>query len=240
MKVVSLAAVIALGSVQLVLAANGEWERSLAVGATVTSGNSETTAANASIVAEKAGERNEVRLGAEGNFGESTIDGADETTTENAKASLTYKRKFNGSYLYSDNSLAHDDIADLDYRLIVGGGYGYRVIKTDTAKLGLELGTAYMHEELADDSKDDGILLRASARHDQTLSENAKLWATVEYLPRADDFNDYLINGEAGAEAALSKGLSLRVVIQDRYDSIVPVGRDQNDLSIISAVVCQL
>jgi putative salt-induced outer membrane protein YdiY len=246
MKVLSLAAVVALVVSQgvfaeeAVLAEEAGWDSSIAIGVNGTSGNSDTIAINASVTAERIGDVHETRLGIEGNYGESELDGVDETTTQNAKASANYKYRFNGSYVYSDNSLAHDDIAAIDYRLIVGGGFGYYVFETDAAKIGVEAGVAYFSEELADGTSDDGALLRVALRHDQTLSENAKLWWSAEYLPRGDDFDDYLFNAEAGAEASLNSALALRIVVQDRYDSIVPVDRERNDVSVISALVCKL
>ncbi|MBT3191715.1 MAG: DUF481 domain-containing protein [Verrucomicrobia bacterium] len=240
MKVVSIAVAVVVGAAQLVVAADGEWDSTVAAGVNVTSGNSDTLAASGSVSGEKAGEDNEIRLGVEANFAESEVDGVDETTTDNAKAYLAYKYKFDRSYAYSDNSLATDDMADIKYRLIAGVGMGYRVIESDAIKLGLELGAAYMSEELAGDVSDDGILARIAARHDQALSETSKFWLSAEYLPRADDTDDYLLNGEAGVEAALNSTLSLRVVVQDRYDSTVPVDREHNDLAVISSLVYTL
>ena len=46
----------------------------------------------------------------------------DETNTENGRAYLKYKQKYERVYAYSDNSVFHDDIADIDSRLILGAG----------------------------------------------------------------------------------------------------------------------
>jgi len=224
----------------LAVAADGDWDRTVAVGLNVTSGNSETLAMNGSVSAEKAGDVHEIRLGIEGNYGEAEVDEETDTTTQNGKAVAVYKYKLNGSYLYSDNSLFHDDIAAIDFRLVVGVGAGYHVIKTDNAKLGLELGAAYIEEELGDGTSDDNISARLAARHDQALSEHSKFWLSAEYLPNVDDTDDYLLNGEAGLEAALNSSLSLRAVVQDRYDSMVPEGREENDVAVISSLVYKL
>jgi putative salt-induced outer membrane protein YdiY len=231
---------VVLAAVPLATAAEAEWDSTVALGVNITSGNSETLALNGSVAAERDGDVHEIRLGVEGNFGEAEVDGETETTTENAKALAAYKYKLNGTYLYSDNSILHDEIAAVDYRLVIGVGVGYHVIDSENAKLGLELGVAYLKEELADDTQDDNMSARVAARHDQSLSKHAKFWLAAEYLPNTDDTDDYLLNGEAGAEAALNSTLSLRVVLQDRYDSVVPAGREENDLSVISALVYTL
>lgn len=241
MKTVSMIMAIAVTAAGVAgAAADGEWDRTVAVGVNVTSGNSETLAANGSVSAEKAGDVHEIRLGIEANYGEAEVDEETDTTTQNGKAVVAYKYKLNGSYLYSDNSLFHDDVAAIDYRLVVGVGVGYHVIKTDKAKLGLEVGAAYIEEEREAGIKEDNVSARVAARHDQDLSEHAKFWLAAEYLPNVDDMDDYLLNGEVGLEAALNSSLSLRAVVQDRYDSLVPEGREENDIAVISSLVYKL
>lgn len=186
------------------------------------------------------GEVHEFRWGVEGNYGESKINDVDETTTQNAKGIAVYKRKFDDLFLYSDNSIFHDKMTDIDYRLNIGLGGGRRLVETDSIKFDIELGGAYIHEEATGEPNDDYFAGRVSFRHDQALSDHSKLWMTGEYLPNLDDFNQYLINGEAGLEAAINSSLSLRVVIQDRYNSLPPDDNDKNDLSVISSLVYKL
>ncbi|MFC1497205.1 YdiY family protein [Verrucomicrobiota bacterium] len=224
------------------------WDAGLALGVSTTSGNSETLSANASLTGTKITDKHELRLGAEGSYAESELevvsDGTtntiDETTAQNAKAYVNYKRKFGALYGYSDNSIFHDDPAAIDYRLMTGLGGGGYIIQTDSTKLGIETGATYINEELTTGEDDDYIAVRFAARHDQALSETSKIWESLEYLPRADDWDDYLFNAEAGIEAAVNTTVSLRVVIQNRYDSEPPADIDNNDLSIIGSFVYKL
>lgn len=233
-----MAAVVLMGSTLAVQATN-VWETSASAGLNVASGNSDSTVVNAGVTAVRTQGKHETRLLAEGNYGESKTDGEEQTTADNLKGGLEYKYSLNGSFLYSNNSAFRDTVADLDLRLILGLGGGYHLIKSVSAKLDVELGAAYVREERADDTEDDSIAIRVAARHDHVLSETAKLWAAVEYLPQADDMDIYLVNSEAGVEAVLSLRiqLNLRMVLQHRYDSDVPEGRENSDLALISALV---
>lgn len=218
-----------------------EWERKVALGADATSGNRDTVALNGNITGAYMGDAHESRLGIEGNLGESEVDDETETTAQNGKAYINHKHKFiNGRYLYTDNSLFHDDLADIEYRLILGVGGGYYVLKTEAAKTGLELGAALIREEATDDTREDNISLRLAVRHDQAFGEHASFWFAAEYLPTTDETDEYLINGETGIEAALNSTLSLRVVVQDRYDNVVSPDKEHNDLSLISSLVYTL
>jgi len=226
---------------------NGQ-ETSLAVGVNLTSGNSDTLTANASVRTSRSSQKQEWTVSAEGNYGEADTEiqaGEEtrtetETTTQNAKGAFRYKLRFDRTYAYNDDSIVHDDIAGIDFRLIAGLGGGLYAVKAENLEIGVEAGAAYVREELAEDEDDDFVALRFAARHEQDLSETAKVWESIEYLPRADDWDDYLVNAEAGVQAALNSHLNLRVVVQDRYDSIPPGDSERNELAVIGSIVIML
>ena len=58
----------------------------------------------------------------------------------------------------------------------------------------------------------------------------------MEYLPEAEDFDNYLLTAEVGIEAAVSTRVSLRVVLQDKYDNTPALGAERNDLSLIAGL----
>lgn len=218
--------------------ADVNWEQSLSTGLNITRGNSETIVTHAEAEASYNGKRHEHRYVIDGSYGESKVDGETEKTVGYARGLAEYKFMINRSYLYANNSILHDSVADLDYRLIMGGGGGYRVIRTERIRTGLELGAAYVREAFSDGSKENDAAFRLAARHDQRFSDNAaRWWANIEYLPQADDFAIYLLNSETGIEAAINQALSLRVVIRHRYDSDVLPDSKKGDLSLISSLV---
>ncbi len=218
------------------------WDTSLAVGANVNRGNTETLGVNAALSTERDYETMEYRFGIEANYGETTTteaDGSDNTdkTTQNAKAHANIKRKFGRPYLYSDNHVLHDEIGGIDYRLIVGFGGGLYLLKNDKDELVLEGGPAYVFEKLETGEDNDNKSLRLATRYDHAFSKTAKCWASAEYLSNLDDFGDYLLNAEIGTETVLNGTLNLRVVAQDRYDSEPPDELEYNDLALIVALV---
>lgn len=68
------------------------------------------------------------------------------------------------------------------------------------------------------------------------MTKTAKLVQSLEYVPEAGDFSNYLLTGEAGIEAAISEHLNLRVVVQDKYDSTPAEGAEYNDVSLIAGL----
>ncbi len=243
------AAIILVLATFVIAAEEGGWKKAMSLGATLTSGNSETLTLNGGVGVEKKIDKHELSIGAEANYSESEVEKVvagqtnriDETTADNSKAYLKYKRKFGRPFFYSDNGLFRDEPGAIEQRVTVGLGCGFFVLKTDAATLGLEVGGSWIDEEFTTEQDgEDYFALRFAARHDHELSETAKLWASVEYLQRSDESEKYFLTSEAGIEAVMNSSLSLRLVLQARYDSLPPDGIEKDDLSLVSAFVCKL
>ncbi len=223
----------------------------LNAGLTLTDGNSDTLAANVSLVTE--GERQglgSVRAGAEANYGESSIrrtvtsdDGTtttitddSEKTVDNAKLFANVKKTLSPHTFASlDGSVLFDDIALVDYRAMLGPGLGVYVVKNDKRELSLEAGPSYVWEKV-DGETDDYLALRFAERYTCQITKTAKLVQSLEYTPEASDFDNYLLNAEAGIEAAMNDRLTLRVVVQEKYDSTPAAGTEYNDVSLIAGI----
>ncbi len=222
----------------------------LNAGLTLTDGNSETLAANASLLTE--GEKKglgSLRAGVEGNYGESTATttttAADGTTTtadenektvDNAKVFANVRKTLSPrTFALLDGSALYDDIAEVDYRALLGPGLGIYLVKNDKRELSLEAGPSYVWEEVGGVS-DDYLALRFAERYSCQATQTAKLVQALEYTPEAEDFDNYLLTFELGVEAAMNETLSLRVVVQDKYDSTPAAGAEYNDVSLIAGL----
>lgn len=228
----------------------GSFATKVSVGATLTDGNSKTMQGNASLVTE--GEKEglgSVRAGVEANYGETTTKTKDEagvitevedTTVENSRFFAGAKKTITPrTFGAVDASILHDDIAEIDYRATLSPGLGAYLVKNESSSLSMDAGPAYIWEEV-DGVADDYLALRFGERLEQVFSKTAKAWQSAEYLPRADDFDDYLLNVEVGAEAAMNNRVSLRIVLQNKHDSTPGEGLESNDLVLIGGVIMSL
>jgi len=227
-----------------------QFTNKLSIGFTMTDGNSDTMQANASLISE--GEKKglgSVRSGIEANYGKSTVEETtidadgnetmeerDSTTVDNAKIFGNVKKTMSEmTFGYLDASTLYDDIAKIDYRTTVGPGLGAYLVKSDMTSLSAEAGPSYIWEKVSDVS-DNYLALRFGERLTYKISATANIWQSLEYLPQASDFGDYLLNGEIGAESALNKRMSLRLVVQNKYDSTPGADLEENDLTIIAGI----
>ncbi len=216
-------------------AANG-FETSLALGMTLTDGNTETSLATLRLTSERIAPPNELRLGIEGAYGETDS----ETSAENARAVAVYRRLINDRlYGALDLSVHYDAQAGVDYRVIASPGLGYFWVKNDRVRLSSDIGPAYIAEKV-DGVRDDYFALRIAERLEVQLSETARIWQALEYVPTLDDFDAFLLNVEAGVEAALNSWLNLQVVLQNAHNSEPGDGREKNDLTFITALAVKL
>ncbi len=240
-----LAILIALASLGLAASAQDEadasFKNTLAAGLTLTDGNSETLQANASLlsVGEKEG-LGTIRAGIEANYGESQVADTKETTVDNAKAYFNAKKTLSRvTFSYVDLSVMYDDIAKVDYRTTFGPGLGLYVLKSDARSLLVEAGPAYIWEKV-DGVSSDYLAIRVAERFELQLSETANLWQSAEYLPEAEDFENYLLNAEVGIEAAVNSRVSLRLVYQYKYDNQPGEDLEKGDRTLIAGVSVSL
>ncbi len=235
-----LTAILILPTVVLAEDTDG-FKTSFNLGATLTDGNSVTRQVNTALITEgNKAYLGAIRAGAELNYGENTVNGEKETSIDNAKVFGEIKRTLHESLFgYLNASALRDDVADVNYRAMIGPGLGVSLVKNDKMSLSLEGGLAYQWEEVSS-ATDDSLLVRFAERLERTLSDTAKAWQSAEFLPKADAFDDYLLNAELGVEAAVNTRVNLRVVLQDKYDSTPGEGLKENDLALIAGIGVKL
>lgn len=230
------------------VAAEPLWKTTVAAGANVTRGNSETMLLNGSVISAFKQEGNEARVGVEANYGENQVtqgSGTNETkktdtSVNNARVFGEYRRLLSErTYAYGNAELLQDDIANIDYRAMVGPGIGRYFVMDTRQKLSAETGLTYIKTKQGGVT-DDTVALRVAERYDLKVGTSAAVWESVEYLPSVDDFSQCLINAELGVEAAMNARLSLRVVLQDKYNSAPATGKDENDLAVVAGLSYKL
>jgi putative salt-induced outer membrane protein YdiY len=226
------------------ISTNPPWVSSASMGLTLTRGNSKTLLFAADIKTERKGPKNELAFGADGTYGENTDQNTDEKTRTAGSAhafgqwNYLFTERFYG---YARLDGLHDAVADIRYRVSFSPGAGYYFVKNKTTYLAGEVGPGFVVERVHNDEfnrNDDQeyMTLRIADRFEHKFSDSVRIWQTAEFLPQIDRFANYIVNFEAGVEAALSKKLALRSYIQDTYDNEPAQGRKKNDLKWITAL----
>lgn len=207
------------------------WEVTAAAGLGLTSGNSDTLAASAQILATYVTDKREFYTGADYFYSETN----GEETTSNYRAFADYNRLLSERfYLGLATEYFVDDQAGIDYRASAVPLLGYYLIKNDTAKLALEAGFGYLWEDQG--TKNEYTTVRAAQRFELALSDRVSLWEKVIYSAEAGDFDNYTLSAEVGISTRLSDSWALRTVARNSYDATPAAGAKENDLSILSGL----
>lgn len=210
----------------------GPWDTTIYSGLALTQGTVDSLTLNAGILVKGTWTADELMLMADYLYGD----------TQGAKTNNAFRAGAQYNHLLTDrfylgltSGFLYDEIADIDYRVNLYPTLGYYLIKSDTTKLAIEAGAGYTWQKqggLADAYTG----ARFGERFEHTFASGAKFYQLLEYIPRIDDWNDYLFAAEAGLEVPLTSKLSWRTAVRDSYDSTPSLGREANDLTLLTGL----
>ena len=214
------------------------WHKGIFAGFNLTQGNSENVLLNVGGSANADFGDDIYRIDGLFTYGENTdIDTDIETETQNnVRLDGSWKHLIDDRWYYGAGAnFLHDDIADVNYRVIVKPALGYFWLKEEDKTLSVEAGPGVVFEDVGGI---DEIFFAPfiGDRFDWIISDNAKLYQLAEVIFDTSSFANKLITAEVGIEAAISNDLSLVVSVRNIHDTRPAEGRDENDLSIISSL----
>jgi putative salt-induced outer membrane protein YdiY len=215
------------------------WKKSFALGFNMTDGNSETSLLNvrAKIAREKG--KDVWIFDLEQGWGETTDQATSETSTnvDFTKGHATYQQLLGeGWFVGSTIDALRDEIADVRYRVVPALTFGNYIVKDSDLSLSLEAGPAYVTEEVGD-VEDDYAAGKVGNRFTWKISDTASVFQNAYGLVQVDDSDNYIINGEAGIQTAVTSMLSLALTISDKYDNRPAAGKKRNDVSLVSSLI---
>lgn len=214
------------------------WDKSVLFGLNYTDGNTKTTNINLGGRASRDYENNAWLFQADYNYG-SAADNANDPRKENKnniRGLANYRRILNKVWFAGmGTSFAHDEIADIKYRAILSPGAGAYIVRDEDLKVSLEAGPSYVFEKLGDVS-DDFAAARVANRIDWVITPTSKIYQFAEYLASLEDTDQYIVNAEAGLEAAINSSMSLVFAVRDYYINKPAQDRVPNDVITLTSL----
>ena len=208
------------------------WASSVSAGLTLARGNKTVTMFTADFQTQKKTPSDEYHLGLGAAYGEQNS----VETVNNYKAFGQWNHLFTPRFFsYLRTAGLRDSIANLDYRLTLGPGAGYYLIKGTNTTLAVEAGGAFELQRLGGEDQT-FVTARLAERFEHKINDHARLWQSVEILPQVDKMENYVINFEIGAEAAISKSFSLKTYLDDTFANRPASGHLKNDTKLVAGV----
>ncbi|MEF7615250.1 DUF481 domain-containing protein [Aquincola sp. MAHUQ-54] len=235
-----IAAPLASGA-QVTIKNDGQWRALFTAGASVSSGNSDSTTVNLSGEAVKA--RSFDKLSLNGRALYVNNDGAE--SENRVAAGVHYQRDITTRVFgFGQFDALRDEPANLSSRASVGGGLGYHVIRRDDLTFDVSGGLGYSRERYVEPEIVDGqsrsrynnleLILSEESTHKFTDTTSFKQKLTV--LPNLRNNSQYRAVFDAGLSVAMTQRLSLTATVSHRYDSDPGPGLKKGDTLFITGV----
>jgi putative salt-induced outer membrane protein YdiY len=211
-----------------------KWTGDVAAGLTSTHGNTKTEMISANANLSKRTENDRTQLTADYAKGkrEDQVTGIDETIEDWWRAKGKYDYFFGKKfYTYVDGRYEKDDVAQLDRRVIIGGGGGYQWIESENMKFSTELGLASLYEKFDNQTESNSELsTQLGYNFDKKLTKHTKLTHDLTYYPTIQKFSDYFLTSTAGIRADFSKSFFVNFKTIFNYDETPAIGSQKTDV----------
>ena len=217
------------------------WNGSLTAGLALTRGNSDTTNFALGFGASRTTARDKFGVYAASLYATDSTDGESRTTSNVLRGGLRYDYNFTDrwfGYVFTD--LEHNELQNLDLRLVLGGGAGYHAIRTERAELDVFGGIAWNKEffELGEDrSSAEGLVGQSLL---WKLGPRTALKEQFVVFPNMSDGGQYRLNFDTTLTTDITRRIGWHLTVSDRYLSNPPLGFERNDLLMTTGVTVKL
>jgi putative salt-induced outer membrane protein YdiY/small nuclear ribonucleoprotein (snRNP)-like protein len=214
------------------------WSGLLDTGLSLTSGNSDSTSFALSAKAARVTKQTKISLNATEIYTRSTLAGVSSTTASairgGARVDVNLGRRW---FVFGLTDFEHDRFQDLDLRSVLGGGFGYHVIKATDRTLDVFGGATFDQEYYSQpfDPPDPSTTRKsgevvAGESLSTKLGGRTTLTEQFSIFPNVTDTGHYRLQFDATVATKLKNWLSWQVTFSDRYVSKPLEGLENNDL----------
>jgi putative salt-induced outer membrane protein YdiY len=217
-----------------------KWTGNISAGLTATQGNTSTDSVNASINLTRRSEKDRTKLTADYAKGrQEDPDTEVKKTTEDwwrikAKYDYFFSKKLYG---YLDGRYEKDSIAQLDRRVVLGGGAGYQWIESDDMNLSTEAGLASVYEKFDNQTSSNSELsIQLGYNFDKKLYKSIMFLHDLTYYPSTDNFSNYYLTTTAELRTYFTERMFANFKAIYNYDATPAMGAGNTDVKYILSV----
>ncbi len=206
------------------------WAGAVDLGLNGSEGNSETFSARGGISGKRSTDTMETTVSLTYVYG--TADGTKNKSRGELNARNDWRFGAECPWgFFATGRVEYDEFQDWDWRLSGFAGPSYLFIKDERTTLRGRVGVGAAYEiGGADNDVTPELDIGADLNH--KLTERQQIFVTVDYYPSLSDFPDYRVDTKAGWEILVDPEvkMTLKLGLNDRYDSDPGAGRKRNDL----------
>ena len=210
------------------------WTGSVAAGALLIRGNSDTDTVNLAVNLARKTEQDDISIVGAYLYGRTKdhTTGVVTTTTENWQVEARYDYNFTKKlYGFLDGQVRKDRIADLDLRVVPSAGLGYKFFNSPDFTLTTEAGLAWVYEKYTNDTPTrEDVSLHLAYHVAKKFNDVLSAFHDLEYLPSVERERNFVVNTDLGVHVQVSKHLFGEAKITLDFDSAPANGAEKTNV----------
>lgn len=213
-----------------------KWSGALTLSGMYTQGNSETFSLSFGGEATRRTEQDRLSFSAGYYFTEQEDpdSGDDKTTADNWFAMAKYDYFVSAKwYVFAQERLERDRIADLDLRATTSAGMGYQWVERPDLNIMTEAGLAWVYEDYETGDSDNHIAARLAYRITKQFNDKVSAFHGLTYVPSLEDVGDFQIIADAGVRTLFTENLFSELKVEFRHDATPAPGAERNDWRVL-------
>jgi putative salt-induced outer membrane protein len=213
------------------------WSGTADVGFSLAQGNAESGSFNVGFNAARATTRDKISVYYTQLFARNSTTGTSVTTANARRGGGRYDLNLTArSFVFGMGALEFDEFQKLDLRVVLGGGFGWHILKTERTAFDFFGGGSMNRESFSTglDRTSGEILLGQELTH--KLSARAKLYERLTFLPNMSETGEFRLNFDTSAVVTLASRLSWQITFSDRYLSNPVPGAKTNDVLLTTGL----
>lgn len=159
-------------------------------------------------------------------------------TTSNRRLLMQYDNFLDKkNYVYARARAENDEMADLNLRTSLGGGYGRQFLEDDITKLSGEVGLNYVNEDYEISPDRSFPTMSVGYKYDRKyFDKKLVFFNSVTLDTNLEDTEDMLARGRIGFRVPLTKNLNVSTQLNVDYDNQPAEGAKKTDTALVFSV----
>jgi putative salt-induced outer membrane protein YdiY len=217
-----------------------KWTGNLSAGITSTHGNTKSESMSGSFNMSKRAHNDRTQVSADyaKSKQQNKTTGDKEITEDWWRSKGKYDYFFSKKmYGFVDGRYEKDAIAELDRRMIIGGGGGYQWVETEDLSFSTEFGMASLYEKFDNQTDSNSeVSFQAGYNFGKTLMKNVKFIHDLTYYPSTEQVSDYFLTSTAEIRAHFSSTMFTTFKVIFDYDATPAIGSHKTDTKYLFGV----
>ena len=194
------------------------WTGAASAGLSLARGNADTTSYTLALNAARATLRDKVSLYSNLLYANNHADGAAAQSLNTVRGGGRYEVNLSDQHFaFGSGDFESDESQKLDLRMVMGGGLGWRVKKSEGLLFDLFGGGSFNREYFSTGLERVSAELQASGEFHQKLSARTSLKHKLAVFPNLSDAGEYRMTFDASAITNVNRWLAWQVTLSNRY-----------------------